>query len=113
MALGVPGEALSAYIWRATEKLRVQKSVAGALQAFVMTNVFRETDPQCSNGIVGPLPLSTNDTSQLVAAAFYALKRIFKPGYAYKKCGVMLMDLSPQHQRQASLFSQVEDVARH
>jgi DNA polymerase V len=25
----------------------------------------------------------------------------------------MLMDLSPQHQRQASLFAQVDDVVRH
>ncbi|SMP51849.1 Y-family DNA polymerase [Noviherbaspirillum suwonense] len=107
------GEALSTYVLRAAEKLRVQKSVAGALQVFVMTNVFRETDPQYSNGIVIPLPNPTNDTLKLVAAALYGLKRIYKPGYAYKKCGVMLMDLSPQHQRQGSLFSQVEDVARH
>lgn len=107
------GEALSTYVSRAAEKLRVQKSVAGALQVFVMTNVFRETDPQYSNGMVIPLPNPTNDTLKLVAAALYGLKRIYKPGYAYKKCGVMLMDLSPQHQRQASLFSQVDDIARH
>ena len=107
------GEALATYVARAAEKLRAQQSVAGALQVFVMTNVFRETDPQYSNGIVIPLTLPTNDTMKLVAAALYGLKRIYKPGYLYKKCGVMLMDLSPQHQRQASLFAQVEDVARH
>ncbi|RYG96172.1 MAG: Y-family DNA polymerase [Alphaproteobacteria bacterium] len=107
------GEALASYVSRAAEKLRIQKSVAGALQVFVMTNVFRETDPQYSNGIVIPLTLPTNDTMRLVAAALYGLKRIYKPGYAYKKCGVMLMDLSPQHQRQASLFSQVDDIAHH
>jgi len=107
------GEALSTYVARAAEKLRAQKSVAGALQIFVMTNVFRETEPQYSNGIVIPLPLPTNDTMRLVAAALYGLKRIYKPGYAYKKCGVMLMDLSPQHQRQPSLLAQVDDVADH
>ena len=78
-----------------------------------MTNVFRETDPQYSNGIVTPLTLPTNDTMRLVAAALYGLKRIYKAGYAFKKCGVILMDLSAQHQRQASLFAQVDDVARH
>lgn len=113
MTLEELGEALSTYVSRAAEKLRIQKSVAGALQVFVMTNVFRETDPQCSNGIVIPLSLPTNDTMRLVAAALYGLKRIYQPGYAYKKCGVMLMDLSPQHQRQASLLSQVDDIARH
>jgi DNA polymerase V len=113
MTLEELGEALSTYVSRAAEKLRVQKSVAGALQVFVMTNVFRETDPQYSNGMVVPLSLPTNDTMRLVAAALYGLKRIYKPDYAYKKCGVMLLDLSPQHQRQASLFSQVHDIARH
>ena len=106
-------EALATYVTRAAEKLRVQKSVAGALQVFVMTNVFRETDLQYSNGIVIPLSLPSDDTMRLVAAALYGLKRIYKAGYAYKKCGVMLMDLSSQHQRQASLFAQVDDVARH
>lgn len=113
MTLEELGEALSTYVSSAAEKLRVQKSVAGALQVFVMTNVFRETDPQYSNGMVVPLSLPTNDTMRLVAAALYGLKRIYKPDYAYKKCGVMLLDLSPQHQRQASLFSQVHDIARH
>jgi DNA polymerase V len=60
-----------------------------------------------------PLSLSSNGTLKLVAAALYGLKRIYKAGDAYRKCGVMLMDLSPQHQRQASLFSQVDDIARH
>jgi len=113
MAESELGEALSTYVSRAAEKLRAQASVAGALQVFVMTNVFRETDPQYSNGIVIPLPDPTNNTLKLVAAALFGLKRIYKPGYTYKKCGVMLMDLSPTHQRQTSLFSQVEDVARH
>jgi DNA polymerase V len=113
MAESELGEALTTYVSRAAEKLRTQGSVAGALQIFVMTNVFRETDPQYSNGIVVPLPNPTNNTFDLVAAALFGLKRIYKGGYAYKKCGVMLMDLSPASQRQASLFSQVEDVGRH
>lgn len=107
------GEALSTYVARAAEKLRAQKSVAGALQVFLMTNVFRESDPQYSNGTVIPLPLPTNDTLKLVAAALYGLQRIYKAGYAYKKCGVMLMDLSPQHQQQRSLFAHVNDAACH
>lgn len=113
MTLEELGAAFSGYVLRAAEKLRVQKSVAPASQAFVMTNVFQETEPQYSNGMVMPLPLPSNDALKLVATALYGLKRIYKSDYAYKKCGVVLMDLSPQHQRQASLFSQVEDVARH
>lgn len=105
------GEALASYVTRAAEKLRIQHSVAGALQVFVMTNVFRPEDPQYSNGIVLPLPHPTNSTLDLVAAALAGLHRIFRPGYDYKKCGVMLMDLSPQHQRQQSLFAPVDAMA--
>lgn len=107
------GEALSTYVSRAAEKLRVQGSVCGTLQVFVMTNRFREQDPQYSNSIVIPMPNPSNNTLDLVAAALYGLKRIYKPGYGYKKTGVMLMDLSPETQRQASLFSEVQDEARH
>lgn len=107
------GEALTTYVTRAAEKLRAQGSVCGALQVFVMTNVYRSSDPQYSNGIVIPLPNPSNNTMELVGAALYGLKRIFRPGFSYKKCGVMLLDLSSQYQRQTSLFSNVEDTARH
>jgi DNA polymerase V len=107
------GEALSTYVSRAAEKLRVQGSVCGALQVFVMTNRFRAEDPQYSNGMVVPLSNPTNNTLPLAAAALYGLKRIYRPGFSYKKCGVMLMDLSPVTQRQQSLFSQVDDEAKH
>lgn len=106
-------EALTTYVSRAAEKLRVQGSVCGALQVFVMTNPFRESDPQYTNGIVVPLVNPTNNTLELVQAALYGLKRIYKPGYWYKKTGVMLLDLSPQHQRQASLLNQLEEETRH
>jgi DNA polymerase V len=107
------GEALTTYVSRAAEKLRVQDSVCAALQVFVMTNRFRPDDPQYSNGVVIPLPNPSNDTMRLAAAALYGLKRIYRPGFWYKKCGVMLMDLSPATQRQQSLFSQVDDEAKH
>jgi DNA polymerase V len=97
-------EALTSYITRAAEKLRHQDSVCAALQVFVMTNRFREQDKQYNAGLTVSLANPTNDTRSLVAAALYGLERVYKPGYWYKKCGVMLMDLSPAAQRQPSLF---------
>jgi DNA polymerase V len=105
-------EALTSYVTRAAEKLRHQDSVCAALQVFVMTNRFREHDKQYSAGMTVPLANPTNDTRSLVAAALYGLGRIYKPGYWYKKCGAMLMDLSPAAQRQASLFDQGGKEAR-
>jgi DNA polymerase V len=107
------GEALTMYVSRAAEKLRVQGSVCGALQVFVMTNQFREQDAQYTNGIVIPLPNPSSNTMTLVAVALYGLKRIYRPGYWYKKTGCMLLDLSPKSQQQGSLLSNLEVETKH
>jgi DNA polymerase V len=107
------GEALSTYVSRAAKKLCAQHGVVGALQVFAMMNAFRPDDPRYSNGIVVALPHPTNNTMALVEAALAGLHRICRPGFAYKKCGVMLMDLSPEHQGQQSLFASVEAIASH
>lgn len=97
-------EAVAWHIDRAAEKLRGQGSVAGAVYVFVQTNRFRESDPQYSRGLVVPLADVTDDTRTLTAAARAGLKRIYRPGYSYKKCGVMLMELSTKEHRQETLF---------
>ncbi|MCZ2112760.1 MAG: Y-family DNA polymerase, partial [Anaerolineae bacterium] len=87
-------EAVATYVGRAAEKLRRQGSVAGAVQVYVRTNPFKEDHPQYQRGLTVPLPDPTDDTRLLVRAALLGLRRIFKPGYAYQKAGVMLMDLT-------------------
>jgi DNA polymerase V len=98
-------EAVSTYLARAAEKLRRQRSVAGAVQVYIRTNPFNETHPQYQQGITVPLTLSTSDTVRLTRAVLWGLKRIYRPGYAYQKAGVMLMDLHPAGQTQGVLFS--------
>lgn len=97
-------EAVSAYIARAAEKLRAQDSVAGAVEVYIRTNPFSEKQPQYQRAIAVPLTQPTSDTVRLTKAALWGLKRIYKPGYAYQKAGVMLMDLSPAGQTQGTLF---------
>ena len=43
-------------------------------------------------------------TRALTMAALKALRHIYRPGYSYKKCGVMLMELTAKQQRQETLF---------
>ena len=106
-------EALATYVSRAAEKLRAQQSVCGVIQVFIHTNQFRQDDPQYSNGVTIPLPYPTSDTRELAAAAAMGLNAIYKPGFMFKKCGVMLLDLSPAGVIQRSLFDAVEANARH
>jgi DNA polymerase V len=57
------------------------------------------------------LPYPTDFTPDLVGAATQLLERLYRPGFQYQKCGVMLLDLSPVHQQAADLFD-TRDRAR-
>lgn len=104
LALDELAEAVSWHIDRAAEKLRAQGSVAGAVHVFVQTNHFRESDAQYNGGMVVPLSDVSDDTRLLTTAALNGLRRIYRAGYSYKKCGVMLMELTAKSQRQETLF---------
>ncbi|NWG38503.1 MAG: Y-family DNA polymerase [Hydrogenophilaceae bacterium] len=99
-------EAVSLYMARAAEKLRAQHSVAGAVQVFIRTNPFKDGHPQYQAGITVPLPSPTADTRRLTHAAHIGLKHLFKPGYAYQKAGVMLMELRKAGHEQGMLFDE-------
>lgn len=98
-------EAVTTYTLRAAEKLRQQQSVCAAVHVFVETNRFRQADPQYCNGMTIPLTEASDDSRRLTAAALYGLRRIFMPGYQYKKAGVMLIDITPASVIQGALFS--------
>ena len=98
------GEAVALFVARAAEKLRKQKSVAAVVQTFISTNRFRTDDPQYSAGVSVPLIEPTSDTRILTAAAMLALKAVYKPGFSYKKAGIMLMGLQDEGIRQLTLF---------
>jgi DNA polymerase V len=97
-------EAVASYVTRAAEKLRAQGSVAAAVQVYIQTNRFKESDLQYSEGLLVPLPDPTDDTRLLASAATLGLDLIFKPGYQYKKAGIMLTLISDKAKRQQTLF---------
>ena len=101
------GEAVSWHVDRAAEKLRAQGSVTGAVHVFVQTNRFRESDQQYNGAVVVPLGDVTDDTLALTASALAGLRHIYRAGYAYKKCGVMLMQISAKAVRQETLFDDI------
>lgn len=106
------GEAMAWHIDRAAEKLRDQGSVAAAVYVFIQTNRFRQADPQYNPGVVVPLADVSDDTRALTTAALKGLRHIYRPGYSYKKCGVMLMELTAKLQRQETLFDDAVARAR-
>ncbi len=91
------------------EKLRKQNSACNSLMVFIHTNQHREDLPQYSRNIVVKLPFPTNSGIELAKFASQALKQIFKPGYFYKKAGVIVMDFTPADIPQYDLFENSDE----
>jgi DNA polymerase V len=96
-------ESVSLYVSRACEKLRKQKSYAGAISVYIRTSPFTD-EPKYSNTRTVSLPSPTDDTRQLVSVALWILKGIYKSGYKYQKAGIMLANLVPAEGQQTDLF---------
>jgi DNA polymerase V len=106
-------QSVASYMSRAAEKLRRQHSLAGAVQVYVRTNPFKEKDPQYSQGMILPLPDPTDDTRQLVSAALVVLRRLYRPGFAYAKTGVMLTEIIAANQRMPTLIDDTASLSRN
>ncbi len=98
-------EAVAAYVSKAAEKLRAQGSLAGALQVAIRTGMHNHSQPRYANAVNCPLPYPTDDTRVLAAAAVRGLDVIYRPGYAYSKAEVLLMDLRQCGEFTGDLFA--------
>lgn len=96
-------KALAIDVAQAGEKLREQGSVAGTLTVFLLSNPFKT--PFYSNSISIKLPYRVSDTPNLIKYSSIGLGKIFKSGYIYKKCGVVLSDISTVNDVQLDLFN--------
>ena len=100
-------EAISAYVERAAQKLRAQQSLAGGLYVFLRTNPFDPKAAQYSANHHVSFGVPTDDTRLISDLAVQVIKHLFKPGFVYKKAGVMLTGLSEKTSYQHDLFVDV------
>ena len=98
-------DAIAHFISNASSKLRAQKSVAGLLQVFIITDRFRPERPQYSPTISIPLTTPSSDSLVLNRFAALGLEQIFRHGYEYKKAGVILADIRSSSMVQEDLFA--------
>ena len=92
------------YAARCAEKLRQQDTVCSIVGVFLNTNYFRDDLPQYWQFKELNLPTATNSTSTIVKASHRVLEDIFKPGYQYKKAGVIVMGIGATSPIQLNLF---------
>lgn len=97
-------EHIVTYATICAEKLRKQDCCCNVLQIFIVTNFFRQDQPQYSMSISVDLPFPTNSSIELAEFAIQALKRIYQPGYGYKKAGVIVLELTPEDSKQTMIF---------
>lgn len=96
--------AVSSFASACAGKLRTQKSVAGCITVYILTNFYREDMPRYYNSITLRLPEATDSTLELVGEALKGLKQIYRKGYLFKKAGVIVGDIVPNDGVQQNLF---------
>ena len=96
-------EAVAVYMTKAAERLRRSGLAAGVVTVFINTSRF-SADPQYSNSATSELAYSTDSTEELLAWALKGLEQIYRPGYRYKKAGVMQNRLTPADGLSMRLF---------
>ena len=99
-------EALANYAGNCARKMRSQQSCSNLVQVFLQTNTHRTQDKQYFRSVNIQLPVATNDSGAIIAAALKGLSIIYREGYNFKKVGVMVLDLVPEHTVQLSVFDE-------
>ena len=113
-------EAVANFAVRCTEKLRLQGSVCQGITVFAWTSRFNEHVPEYTIHDSLTLPIATNAQDEIVGAALTILRAKYpKPvvdcrsdrpdlSFRFKKAGVILWQISPDHPRQQDLFDPID-----
>ena len=84
--------AIAMFATDAARSIRTANLVASSTNVFIETNRFGKS-PHHAPSRSEALSPATNNTKHVVRAALAALKHIYREGLAYKRAGVMLLDL--------------------
>lgn len=101
-------EVAANFAFKCCEKLRKEGTAASVVTVFIHTNSFNTTLPQYSNSRTLRLPVASDSTPEIIHYVLKALKAIYRPGYAYKKAGVIVTGIVPSNAVQQDLFDQVD-----
>lgn len=97
-------EAMSKYVQDALSRMRKEQSLCGNIIAFVQSNPFDKNTPYYSKSASYELVEPSDNVLELVSHALKLLESIYKPGFKYKKCGVIFTDLIDKNKRMSDLL---------
>lgn len=93
-------------------KLRRQHSVTGEIVVFAYTNRFKEDLPQAHSSAMVSFNTPTAEQRTIITGAVQATRELFKPGYGYKKAGVIATGIMEQGDMMHSLFEDTEALEK-
>ena len=99
-------ERVSTFAVSCAEKLRKQNSCCNMILVFLHTNGYRKDLPQYKKNIIVQTYFPTKSSIDIIKLAVSGLDKIFKKGYQYKKAGVIVMGITPENEKQLSMFSE-------
>jgi DNA polymerase V len=97
--------AVASFVHDAAEVLREQGSLAREIVVYARTSHFVQ-DGFHEDAAAMVMPRPTAATNELLAAAYVAVRRIFKSGYQFKKAGVTLGGIVSAAEAQLDLFEE-------
>ena len=95
---------VSDFAGKCAEKLRKDGTAAATVGVFVHTNRFREDLAQYFPNASVRLDVPANSTPEIVGAALRALRMVYRPGFEYKRAGVIVADIVDAGSIQQTLF---------
>lgn len=97
-------ERVATFAATCAESLRKQSSHASLVTVFLLTNTFRADQPQYFPSITVATDFPTNSSFEIGKFAQLALDLIYRPGFEFKKAGVMVSGITQDSTFQANIF---------
>ena len=97
---------IAIYCAHVSKTLRAQGGQCGCLSVFLQTNRFHRERGYQNPSASCPFEPPTADTVRITNAGVALLERIFQPGVAYKRAGIVLTELTPAREITPSLFDE-------
>ncbi len=103
-------QAIASYVVRASEKLRIQNQLAGAISIFIKTSSYKSN--YYSKTATKTLDIPTNNTNILLSSSLSLTKQIFQEGYPFIKAGVIMQKLQKPNFLQQHLFQETNNLSK-
>ena len=100
-------ESITTHCLNAAEKIRNDNQTTRSITIYIRTSPFDKNRKYYSNSITIDLPVSTNNSLELVKTAINGLTKIYKYGYFYQKAGIILSKLREASENEFNLLAPI------